>query len=345
VAKVQSWVDSPAGNRGLILASTGASDGFDFSSRQAAYAALRPTLRLAYEETTTLPPPPPPPDVSQLSWAPPVLQNPQTIQLGTGPTNTTLDGTKDYIVKLPASKKVGATVINGGRNVVIIGGRVTVPSGATVGIDRRAFYFRYQTGTIHLEGVKIDGSGGNEMDAIVWEKTPQASLQIQNVRIDSLHGDDGSFHADALTGQNGLKALRIDKMTIYSSYHGIFLNGNGPDEAPGPVSRVDMHYYDSPLNDSPAGRLAWWASNDCTHPSRTLEEVYVEHPTAPLSRLVWPPTTAATCPARISADGKTASWPGLTKMTGVTKYGNPPNGDFVPAGVAGIDYVSPGYRP
>jgi hypothetical protein len=341
VAKVQSWIDSPAGNRGLILASTGTTNGFDFSSRQAANAALRPTLRLAYEETTTLPPPPP--DVSKLSWAPPVLQNAQTIQLGTGRTNTTLDGTKDYIVKLPASKKVGATVINGGRNVVIIGGRVTVPPGATVGIDRRAFYFRGQTGTIHLEGVKIDGSGGNEMDAIIWESTPQATLQVQNVRIDSLHGDQDSFHADAITGLNGLQNLRVDKFTAYTSHHGIFLNGSGPASAT--IKRADMHYYDSPLNDSPRGILGWWGGSDCSHGTRTLQEVYVEHPSEPFSRLIWPAPSASGCPAVISADGKSASWPGLSRLTGVTRFGNAPNGNFVPQGVAGIYYVSPGYLP
>lgn len=37
------------------------------------------------------------------------------------------------------------------------------------------------------------------------------------------------------------------------------------------------------------------------------------------------------------------SWPTLTRTTGGVHEGPPSSGDFVPLGVAGLDYVSPGY--
>src|SRR4051812_22144182 len=50
-----------------------------------------------------------------LKWPRPVLTTPQTVYLGTGQTVTNLDPRRDYIVVPPAARKVGATILQGGR--------------------------------------------------------------------------------------------------------------------------------------------------------------------------------------------------------------------------------------
>jgi hypothetical protein len=51
----------------------------------------------------------------------------------------------------------------------------------------------------------------------------------------------------------------------------------------------------------------------------------------------------AHCPAVIAADDSVATWTSHPKVKGCVKKGIPPQGDFVPAGLAGLNYVSPGY--
>ena len=75
-------------------------------------------------------------DPNELEWAPPALNNPTTLNItSTGYTETKLDTTNDYVIKLPAQRKVGATVLDGGHNVVIKGGYLTVPRNDGVGKD------------------------------------------------------------------------------------------------------------------------------------------------------------------------------------------------------------------
>jgi hypothetical protein len=45
---VQSWVDNPSSNQGIIIANTTNTDAFDFSSREAATATNRPQLQVTY---------------------------------------------------------------------------------------------------------------------------------------------------------------------------------------------------------------------------------------------------------------------------------------------------------
>jgi hypothetical protein len=45
---VQSWVDNPASNNGIIIASATSTDGVDFSSRESTNSSLRPQLNVSY---------------------------------------------------------------------------------------------------------------------------------------------------------------------------------------------------------------------------------------------------------------------------------------------------------
>lgn len=48
IARVQSWVNNPGSNRGLIIADTSTSDGVDFHSSESATAVARPRLNIIY---------------------------------------------------------------------------------------------------------------------------------------------------------------------------------------------------------------------------------------------------------------------------------------------------------
>jgi hypothetical protein len=50
IALVQSWVDNPLSNHGLIIADASATDGVDFDSREASAVAGRPKLTVRYAE-------------------------------------------------------------------------------------------------------------------------------------------------------------------------------------------------------------------------------------------------------------------------------------------------------
>jgi hypothetical protein len=75
----------------------------------------------------------------------------------------------------------------------------------------------------------------------------------------------------------------------------------------------------------------------------SLYNDYAAEPNGSLANhAVWPDTlTTFGCPAPYT--NALANWPQLPSVSGGVRDGLPPGGDFVPAGVAGLNYVSPGY--
>ena len=138
------------------------------------------------------------PQVKQrlLSWAPPKLENPETIQLEERRSyGLKLKTDKDYVIKLPADKPfVGELNVYGGRNVVIIGGEIRIPGDGEDADypegnkkSKRAVYLHGQKGTIHVEGIHITGKGlheGFNLD----ERDPNCAVQLQNIRVERLQG-------------------------------------------------------------------------------------------------------------------------------------------------------------
>jgi hypothetical protein len=266
-----------------------------------------------------------------LKWPRPPLERPTTIQLGTGATSTTLDKSKDYVVKLPTTKKVGATSIVGGRNVVIVGGHITVPESAATAQERRALYIKDNGGTVHIEGVLIDSSGGSPSDALAIS-SPSSIVQIKNVRVDGLKGSQSGWHADIIQPFGGVNELRVDGLTGSSSYQGLFLRPDLKPIGATHLSRINLRH-----TPDGAGKLVWFTTG-CDSPKARLAEVYVESETVnALGNLVWPTPWDTACPAEVE-DGS-ASWPTLP-VQGEVRNGAPPGGDFVPAGRAGVGYVS-----
>jgi hypothetical protein len=273
--------------------------------------------------TTTLP---------ALRWAPPTLVNPITITLGTGYTHTSLSTSRDYYIKLPSTKKVGGTWLDGGHNIKIVGGAVTLPStvnSSTPTAQRTGIYIKGATGTVHIEGVLMDDTGG----ALGWDgidiAAPKATVQLENLRIVGVNGGLNSWHADVVQPWGGVKDLRIDRMSGASNYQGLML-----DEDLGPIGSAEISNADMTATTDPTpdhGGHMLMVSKDttaCTTYPISLSSLYITpRPDRTLDNSVWPAAIMTDCPG----------------LTGIPQLGPPPDGPFVPPGLAGLGYATPGY--
>jgi hypothetical protein len=119
---------------------------------------------------------------SQLSWAPPTLTDPITLYPTSSNKSFKLDNSKDYKIVLPNTPfNTGADreymSVNGGHNVVMIGGELTANQNMN-GVVR----FTGQTGTIHIEGIRVTGSQLGE--GFQFQNMPNAIVQFENVYFD-----------------------------------------------------------------------------------------------------------------------------------------------------------------
>jgi len=331
---------------------------------EAVHGAVRQTatVRFTLANTTAAAPP------ATLRWAPPVLTNPTTIALNDGYSKLALNPTKDYILKMPPSVKRGGVSVMGGRNVVIIGGHVQLPAeqraddGRLIRCDDqkncddggcstsatpptswdyhqycRAFYFAKTTGTVHIEGVLIDGRR-TKQDAFAIN-APAATVQIQNVRVEGLYGDEATWHADVIQPWGGVKALRVDRLTAETAFQGLQI---APDPRGNPsIGMITL----ARTNISGSGNWKIMASYGCTFARRLVfMELYVQPgPGRTLGTTIWPRATSDQACRAMVRNGTEAVWPAAA-MQGVVRLGPPPGGDFVRAGVAGTTYQSPGYQ-
>jgi hypothetical protein len=277
-----------------------------------------------------------------LHWAPPQLEKPITIQIGQGYTSKNLKADRDYIIKLPAEKQVGGVALKGGRNIVMIGGYITVPPGAANQSQQRAIYIKDSKGTVHIEGVKIDNWDGSEFDGIAVA-APDAIIQIQNCRITELTGSQKTLHADILQPWGGAKEIRIDRLTGTSDYQGFQIP---PDNAL--IGRAELRNINLGHILPPKGRpgfLLWLTkgTKTCDTYPMVLENFYVEaRKGETVGQSVWPPVGATVDGCAAIEKDNAVSWPNLP-VKGFVKLGPPPEGDFVPENIAGVTYVSPGY--
>jgi hypothetical protein len=144
-------------------------------------------------------------------------------------------------VKLTAPvRAVGGLVIHGGRNVMLVGGRITIPNAgpSPTPQERRALYLDGQTGVVHLEGLLVDDSGGDLPEGIQIA-APRAVVQIQNVRMEGVHARDpvgfSDNHPDLIQPGGGVRELRVHRFTGTTAGQGFFLRG---DRAP--IGRVQL---------------------------------------------------------------------------------------------------------
>jgi hypothetical protein len=308
---------------------------------------LTPATRV-WTISTTLPPLP---DVSKLTWAPPVLTNPITVNVpandtryGNGVTKVMLASGQDARINLPSTTKAGGLWIEGGRNVIVIGGHIQPnPNHSTISgaLGMRGIYVKNNTGVVHIEGVLIDSPDDREYDAMEID-SGGTTLQLENNRWLRVAGTYSTNHGDVLQPYGtGVREVRIDKLTASSRYQGLQLY----DQYNGPVTakRVDLTARPQTSGTS-GGHMVWVGDDSCGQLSPySFSEVYVRpRPDRTLGDSIWPTSSASGCPAQLL--NGFASWPLFPAISGDVALGPPPGGEFVAAGVAGLDYVSPGYQ-
>jgi hypothetical protein len=297
-----------------------------------------------------------PPARERLAWAPPRMKGAAVVHVpdGENPAILRLSTTRDYVVKLPPRGLHGTLEINGGHDVRLIGGEVKVPSSVNQtdnGADGSdtAIYVRAATGTVHIEGVLIKADTDTQFDGIDVN-APRARVQVENVRVKDVYGSLTTEHADVIQTWGGVRELDVDRLTARGDYQGLTIA-----PALGDVGTVHLKHVDMTAEAAPpslaegtvgGGIMLWLTSgtSTCQSASVTLAHVYIANRTARIrsANTVWPsPASKLGCAPVVSAHS--LRWPRLP-VSGAVNLGYPPRGSFVPEGVAGNDYRSPGYR-
>lgn len=262
----------------------------------------------------------------QLRWAPPALNAPETVQVTPGTQRLDLDPAKDYVVDLGDRPVEHMVRINGGHNVVIVGGEFAIPRKPD-GATSPGLYLRHQSdgGTVHVEGVMFRGKGLT--DAIDLEQPNDVTVQIQNVHVAELHAPDERTwgkHPDVIQTWTGPSRLRVDKLTGYSPYQGLFLEpdddfykGPGRHHIPDSVELHRVNLRVRPDRSRVASRLLWMS----VRIPLKLRAVWIDPGRQSWKKALWPNARA---------------WPGVRR-------GVPPGGNYVKRETVGIRYRSPGY--
>jgi hypothetical protein len=344
-----------------------------------------PTATPAPTPTPTPTATPAPGAGSLLTWRPPVCGGGGYACVTYNVSNTGshqslgLDSSKDYIVKLPNVPVVGGIDVDGGHNVIIIGGEIdlTVPC-SNDNRDCTGIYINgppSNGGTVFIEGVLIKaparngcapGQSGNcaTGDAIqLYNPYPGgwANITLENLRVEGIQGcDSGAYagaHADIYqpAGPAGA-ALRIDHLTGQTSYQGLQVAPDGYWSDPRIRLASSVDFRNVNINVIPnvvagcAGnfdRYAYWiagGNNWCEAPPTNLQNDYAQEPDGSLLYNSVAPDTGwgKGCDPLYVAG--LVIWPTIAAITGGIRSGLPAGGDFVPVGRAGINYATPGYR-
>jgi hypothetical protein len=91
------------------------------------------------------------------------------------------------------------------------------------------------------------------------------------------------------------------------------------------------------------GQYLFW-QGDARVP-QTLHDVYISPaPGRSLGDSVWPSTSDPRPLWRARVRRGIVTWPRHVRISGGIKAGMPRGGAYVPRGVAGVDYLSPGYK-
>ncbi len=282
-------------------------------------------------------------DGNELSLDPPSgWESYQKRTISSGGTYSLNDNT-DYILDFQTAPDQRLR-IRGGRNVVIMGGEININKSYGDNNDDRHMGIRFddQTGLIHIEGLWIHGTYLSEG---IQFNSPDADVQITNVRIDDLKGGQERppyEHADIIQPWGGVASMKVDYLTGSSRYQGFMLKAdynkpNGPME----FSNVNIEMVEGPTADSNfpnnGGRYATWHSSDGNSSVLYGDNVYVNTNSqtagGSLSARVWPEQSSEK-----SDGGNIYVDFSQSYISGRIYKGDPPGGDFVPSGLAGMDY-------
>jgi hypothetical protein len=314
-----------------------------------------------------------------LTWKPPPCGDTThaciDLQLGDTGSNQYLElqSDNDYRIHLPADRPLrgGIQLRNAGRNVIIIGGQIdlTVPCSDDTS-DCHGIMISQQSGGGHvfIEGVWIRnpaviprscparGMPCSTGDGIVLDDDPRrpTDVTLQNVRIDGISGCSGGsdhadvfqpyaapdavIHVDRLTGTTNCQGMHVDPDLAYRYY------GKYPKDIV--MKNVNIGVHANPYSGDVNRYVAWLTyQQHCNSGPISLDNFYVREPDGTLEHAAWPDTAQpGACRSLWNPAAKQLSFPRSPQIRGVIHFGVPPGGDFVPAGKAGLRYVSSGYR-
>ena len=265
-----------------------------------------------------------------LNWPPPSLTDPETIPVGASGHARDLNVNRDYIIELPSTIRTTGLIVEGGRNVVIVGGHIRLPVYTGDGLAR-AIYIIGNQGVVHIEGVLIEAVAEGLGDGIAIQ-VPDSIVQVQRCRIMDIQGRQSVFHGDVIQPWGGVRDLRIDQVTASSTFQGLFCAVND-----GPIGRVIVKRTNITALPGlePGGGYMWWTG---TQPTVIFSDFYVQPRQGRLlGKSVWPDIDDPTHPCSV-VDG-VATWPTMSNIDGGIREGQPPGGDWCPAGVPGIGYT------
>ncbi len=298
-----------------------------------------------------------------LTWAPPTLLSPTTVSLCDcnlwgNSIIVNLAAGHDYILKDTVTLH-HPVQIHGGHNIVWIGGEVAPTSGPDIGIQV-GWGAGEHGGTIHLEGIYLHGyltdgiEGGEYAGLSVASGTiADATLQIENVRIEGMTGDSSVTHQDCIQHYGGWANLRVDHLTCHTPYQGFELPWeDGASNNQGVLKHWDIrnaNLYDMTPSGASFQTLIHFGDrngyfNSTTHQqSGYLSNVYLDATQRSFNQETYPnagttSTDGTVVHATIESNG-TITWSTSWAIPGFVTPGVPPGGDFVPIGVAGLGYV------
>lgn len=256
-----------------------------------------------------------------LTWAPPALSNPIGIKVSNGYHKLRLNPAIDYVILMPSTPLTasGGLDIQGGHNVVLIGGEINIPwqGSSPPPLSRRALYLHGQTGVVHIEGLRLTGT--DIAEGIDLDERSGATVQLQNIRVEGIHArDELNFtdeHPDLIQTWGGPRELRVDRFTGSTDYQGFTLQPRRYGSYPSRFTFRNVNI----VGTTTSRKLLWQDGSD----PMSLSNVWVR-----CNPAMW----SCFNPSE-RTDGR---WSPVQK-------GSPPEGDFVPAGAAGIGYRSPGY--
>jgi hypothetical protein len=293
-------------------------------------------------------------------WARPAVVNPIVIHLHVGSDSLHLNDSRDYVLKMPAVKKLGPLFIRGGRNVRIIGGVMsTKVKGPNIVImdDSGTHVGRI----VHIEGMVINGTSMVPSDGIKI-KAPKTIVQLEKDRIIGLWGTLAGYHADVVQPGGGVRELRIDGLTGSSHYNNFYFRRETNPLGP-PIGRViirnaNMFGYSNPrvphhtLRGISIGTQPNPPSDDSaminckvTNPM-ILTNFWVTPPSGVRpAQFVYPHDrmsgSASWCRSAYASGSHTVDWPNLRASKGGPISGAVHVGahrDFVPMGSVGFGY-------
>lgn len=295
-----------------------------------------PDLRLKYQ----------PPDYSNYT----VINVPATGSGTNGRFIPPLNSSTDYVINLPSQKRTGVVRIEGGRNIVIIGGEIerAVEGGGYQDQDRRCLYFLNNTGNIYVEGVHFHINGSNNPFDAIYVHNTQASassgqeITIQNCLFENVLGSFTGFHSDAFQMQdssyfNG--TIRFYRNTITTDYQGYYALHEGTST----VTYIEKTNY---VIVAESGACLWFGDNGNDYWSRRHtvlgEGVYLQTART-LFDQVRPNEECVIVNERPVLSNGVMTWPNSSYITGSLIAGTPLEGNYVTSDIAGHTYVSPGY--